>query len=82
MATVSATRIRSMYRRHTQAYEAVYHFSANSVGHSIAGFSAARATRNVTVAICRRAFPRRPPPRDGEGRTGLIHRFAPHLNFN
>jgi hypothetical protein len=40
MATMSSARFRSLYRRHTQAYEAVYHFSANSVGHSIAGFSA------------------------------------------
>ena len=31
MATMSAARIRSMYRRSNQAYEAVYHFSANSV---------------------------------------------------
>ena len=32
MATMSAALIRSLYRRHTQAYEAVYQFSANSVG--------------------------------------------------
>ena len=36
-------RIRSMYRRHTQAYEAVYHFSTNSVRHVVTGFSATRA---------------------------------------
>jgi hypothetical protein len=44
MATMSAARIRSMYRRHTQAHEAVYHFCANSVRHVVTGFSAARAT--------------------------------------
>jgi len=33
-----------MYRRRKQAYEAVYHFSANSVGHSIARFSATRTS--------------------------------------
>ena len=49
MASMSATRIRSLYRRHTQAYEAVYHFSANSVGHSIAGFSATRTTETSPV---------------------------------
>ena len=44
MATMSAARFRSLYRRRQQTDEAVYRFSANSVGHSIAGFSAARAT--------------------------------------
>ena len=48
MASMSATRIRSLYRRHTQAYEAVYHFSANSVGHSIAGFP---ATRTIDTSV-------------------------------
>ena len=28
MATMSADRIRSLYRRHTEAHEAVYHFSS------------------------------------------------------
>jgi hypothetical protein len=46
MATMSSARFRSLYRRRKQAYEAVYHFSANSVGHSIAGFSATRTTEN------------------------------------
>ena len=49
MATMSAARIRSLYSRRKQAYEAVYHFSANSVGHSIAGFSAARTTETSPV---------------------------------
>jgi hypothetical protein len=49
MATMSATRIRSLYRRHTQASEAVYHLSANPVGHSIAGFSATRTTETSPV---------------------------------
>ena len=44
MATMSATRIRSLYRRRKQAYEAVYHFSANPVRQVVTGFSAAPAT--------------------------------------
>jgi len=43
MATMSAARIRSVYRRHTQAHEAVYRFSANSVRRVVTGFSAIRA---------------------------------------
>jgi len=49
MATMSAARIRSLYCRRKQAYEAVYHFSANSAGHSIAGFSATRTTETWPV---------------------------------
>ena len=49
MATMSSARFRSLYRRHKQAYEAVYHFSANSVGHSIAQFSATRTTETSPV---------------------------------
>src|SRR6516164_11046013 len=37
--------------------------------------------RNLASTIRRRALPRRRPPRDGEGRTGPIHRFALLLNF-
>ncbi len=44
MATKSAARIRSLYRRHNQAHEAVYQFSANSVRQVVPGFSASRAT--------------------------------------
>ena len=44
MASMSSARFRSLYRRRTQAYEAVYHFSANSGHQSANGFSAARAT--------------------------------------
>jgi hypothetical protein len=44
MATMYATRIRSLYRRHAQAYEAVYHFSTNAVRHVVTGFSATGAT--------------------------------------
>jgi len=44
MATMSATRIRSLYRRYDQAHEAVYHFSANPVRQVVTGFSAIRAT--------------------------------------
>ena len=45
MATMSAARIRSLYRRHNQAHEAIYHnFSANSGYQLVRGFSAARAT--------------------------------------
>ena len=42
MATMSATRIRSLYRRHTQVHKAAYHFSTNSVRHVVTGFSATR----------------------------------------
>ena len=49
MAAMSAARIRSLYCRRNQAYEAVYHFSANSVGHSIAGFSATQTTETSPV---------------------------------
>ena len=42
MATISSARFRSLCRRHTQAYEAVYHFSTNSVRHVVTGFSATR----------------------------------------
>jgi len=41
---MSAARIRSLYRRSTEAHEAVYHFSTNSVRHIVTGFSATRAT--------------------------------------
>ena len=41
---MSAARIRSLYRRSTEAHEAVYHFSTNSVRHVVTGFSATRAT--------------------------------------
>jgi len=44
MATMSSARFRSLYRRRKQAYEAVYHFSANPVRQVVTGFSAARAT--------------------------------------
>jgi len=44
MATMSADRIRSLCRRHTQAHEAVYHFSANPVRQVVTAFPTARAT--------------------------------------
>ena len=44
MATMSAARIRSLYRRRNQACEAVYHYSANPERHVVTGFSATRAT--------------------------------------
>jgi len=43
MATMSAARIRSMFRRHNQAHEAFYHFCANSVRQAATSLSAARA---------------------------------------
>jgi hypothetical protein len=46
---MSAARIRSLYRRHTQAYEAVYNFSSNSVRQVVTGFSAARTTETSPV---------------------------------
>ena len=42
MATMSAARIRSLCRRHTQAHEAVYPYSANPVRQVVTGFSPAR----------------------------------------
>jgi len=56
MATMSTVRIRSLYRRHTQTYEAVYHFSANPVGHSIAGFLATRTTEASPVPSADKRF--------------------------
>ena len=49
MATMSTVRIRSLYRRRTQAHKAVYHFSTNSVRQVGTGFSAARATETSPV---------------------------------
>ena len=43
METMSAARIRSLYRRHNHANEAIYHFSANPVRQVVTGFAAARA---------------------------------------
>ena len=56
MATLSTARFRSLYRRRKQAYEAVYHFSANSVGHSIARFSATRTTETAPVPSANERF--------------------------
>jgi hypothetical protein len=42
MPTMSAARIRSLYRRHNHAHEAVYHFSANPTRQAVAGFSTIR----------------------------------------
>ncbi len=47
MATMSASRIRSLHRRHNQAYEAVYHFSANPVREVVTG---ALATQTVETS--------------------------------
>ena len=44
MTTMSAARIRSLYRRHNHADEAVYHFSAIPVQHVVTGLSPTRAT--------------------------------------
>ena len=44
MTTMSAARIRSLYRRNNHADEAVYHFSTDSVRHVVTGLSATRAT--------------------------------------
>jgi hypothetical protein len=41
---MSSARFRSLYRRQTQAYEAAYNFSSNSVRQVGTGFSAAQAT--------------------------------------
>ena len=49
MATMSAARIRSLNRRHQQAHEAVYHFSANLVPQVVTGASVARAVETTLV---------------------------------
>ena len=49
MPTMSSVRFRSLYRRHKQAYEAVYHFSANPVRQVVTGFSATRTTETLPV---------------------------------
>ena len=49
MATMSSARFRSLYRRRKQAYEAVYHFSSNSVPQVGTGFSATRTTETSLV---------------------------------
>ena len=56
MATMSSARFRSLYRRRKQAYEAVYHFSANPVRHVVTGFSATPNHRNLASTFCRRTF--------------------------
>ena len=50
MATMSAARIRALYRRHTQAYETVYHSSTNSLWRVVTGFSATPA-REASPAL-------------------------------
>ena len=49
MATMSAVRIRSLYCRRKQAYEAVCDFSSNSVPQVGTGFSATRTTETSPV---------------------------------
>ena len=49
MATMSAARIRSLYCRRKQAYEAVCDFSSNSVPQVGTGFSATRTTETLPV---------------------------------
>ena len=44
MTTMSAARIRSLYRRNNHADEAVYNISMNSVRHVVTDLSATRAT--------------------------------------
>jgi len=53
---MSSARFCSLYRRRKQSYEAVYHFSANSVGRSIAGFSATRTTETSPVPSADEGF--------------------------
>ena len=65
MATMSSARFRSLYRRRKQAYDAVFHFSANSVGHSTARFSATRTTETSPV-----------PPADDRFRAALRREMA------
>src|SRR6516165_8437278 len=88
MATMSSARFRSLYRRRKQAYEAVYHFSANSVRQVVTGFSATRTTETSPVPSAdeRSAPPsaarwQRPDWPDSPFRTTSqlqIHRRQPH----
>ena len=61
MAT-SAARIRSLYRRHHQAQEAVYHFSACSPAGAAAVASLPRLHWQDTKLVRRRALPCGPSP--------------------
>jgi hypothetical protein len=45
MATKSAARIRSLHRRHAEAHEAVYHFTA--LRNSVAVAAHSRGTRSI-----------------------------------
>ena len=57
MATMPSARFRSLYRRRKQAYEAIYHFSANPVRQVVIGFSAARATETSPPPSADERFP-------------------------
>jgi len=56
MATMSAARFRSLYRRRKQAYEAAYHSSSNSVRQVGTGFSATQATETSPAASADERF--------------------------
>jgi hypothetical protein len=65
MATMSATRIRSLYCRHTQASEAALREPGRSFHRRVLGNP---NHRNLANTIRRRALLRRRPTRDGKGR--------------
>ena len=80
MPTMSATRIRSLYRRHDQAHKLFLLFRElrTSICHRVLSNP---SHRSLAGAFRRRTLPRRSSPGDGEGRARLTHHFASLLNF-
>ena len=70
MSTMSAARIRSLYRRHSQAHEAVYHFSANPAQHVVTEVSLARPTETSPATSADERF--RAALRSEMAKAGLI----------
>ncbi len=81
MAT-SAARIRSLYRRHHQAHEAVYHFSACSPAGAAVNLLSAKIPRHGPKHVCRRTLPRCPPSGDGTGRSRLAFSILRHFSIS
>ena len=83
MSTMSAARIRSLYRRRNHAHEAVYHFSANPVQPVVTGFSPTRASGTQPSPSADERFRAALSARDGESGPHLIRfRATSQFNFN
>jgi len=76
MATMSAARIRSLYRRHNHAYEAVYHFFREPGTPCRHRVLPDPRYRNLAIPFRRRTLPRCSSARDGESGTRLIRSCA------